>query len=233
MNSSTSQGYREPMHNAHHLYDIQDYNTIEVSRSEFGFNVLTFNVDGTDTLKSQRYSGTVISKSGGYAELDNVFEVTDVVRLAPFESIIESPTLAPSITVRPENDTIGLSHSQPDSIHEVQWRLSKSRTFNEEREQVFDLWGNETRSQNLLPYPLEGDQPDDEVDPTWVEGQIIDSQEGADITTVTLSNFEGVLRVGNDEAYKWVNHIYTADHVAWSEEHDLEDITEGRFDWRR
>ncbi|MCG9598039.1 metallophosphoesterase [Vibrio sp. Isolate25] len=231
VNASTSQGYREPIHDAHMLYDVQDYNTFAISRSEFGFNILTFNANGSESVNMKRYSATVASKVGGYGSLQDGFEMTDEVTVTPGKTVLPAPQIvSPHGEVDTKDIMLEISHSDPDSIYEVQWQLSKDAEFEGD---VYDLWGNHTRKHNVMPQPKEGQDPGDEVDPTWREGDLVDSQEGVDLTKLDLTNFINKFYIGGDEAYKWSDHIYTLKHEIMSKTDSDEDTLVEAGDVRR
>lgn len=227
VNASTSQGYREPIHDNHMLYDVHDYNTFAISRSEFGFNILTFNIGGSESVNMKRYSATVANKVGGYGSLQDGFEMTDEVTVNPGKTVLPAPQIiSPNGEVNTKDITLEISHSDPDSIYEVQWQLSKDDKFEND---VYDLWGNRTRKHNVMPKPKPGEDPGDEVDPTWREGDLVDSQEGVDLTKLALANFIEKFYIGGDEAYKWSNHKYTKEHQHMSENDSVEgnEVTAG------
>ncbi|QUJ70193.1 metallophosphoesterase (plasmid) [Photobacterium sp. GJ3] len=191
LNAATAAGYREKINDDNYYHnDTRDYDTFAISQSEFGFNLLTFNQDASPSMKLTRYSATVASKGGGFASLEDTFTVSDTLTM---QTSVQAPD-APQVSEGHGNLglnqlKLAISHSDPDTIYEVQWQLSKNSQFSEG---VFDLWGNQTRSHNIWP-----------MQDGTTQGKPVDTQAGADLTKVNLSDYSGKLKMGVDETYKW------------------------------
>ncbi|MCM0148776.1 metallophosphoesterase family protein [Photobacterium galatheae] len=191
LNAATAAGYREKINDDNYYKnDTRDYGTFAISQSEFGFNLLTFNQDSTPSMQLTRYSATVASKGGGYASLEETFTVSDTLTMKASPAVVDAPqVLEGQGTFALNQLNLAISHPDPDSIYEVQWQLSQDSLFSQH---VFDIWGNQTRAQNIWP-----------TQDGTIQGTPVDTQAGVDLTKISLADFSGQLKMGNDETYKW------------------------------
>jgi hypothetical protein len=190
LNAASASGYIEPLDNADHQNNqISDYDTFEVSRSEFGYSVLTYRFGPEASVTLQR-------KKGGY-DGDTEFEVVDEVTFAK-NTNDNLPQATAGTGELPANDIqLAVNVGAPEQVHEVQWQLSENEQF---EGVVFDVWGNETRRRNLFydeAARVEGDE--------YLGYEAIDTQEGADIFGLDLSGLLAMksVRPGGDDYYRW------------------------------
>lgn len=202
LNAATASGYREKMNDdKYYQTDIRNYGIFEVSHSSFGFNILTFNPHSAKALELKRYRATVKNKSEGRAQLENKFTVFDHLTIQPGSSF-DAPLLINNIGgSAADTTTVGFTHPKQDSIYEVQWQISRDENFQYE---VFDIWGNETRTKNLWP----------EQNGT-IEGLLVNKQEGVDLTSLDLAALDGHIYVGGDERHKWQKREKEHSHASF------------------
>lgn len=190
LNAASASGYIEPLDDAgHQSSQISDYDTFEVSRSEFGYSVLTYRFGADASVTLQR-------KKGGY-DGDTDFDVVDEVTFArtPNDNL---PQAVAGIGELPATDIdLAINVGAPSEVHEVQWQISESESFDGT---VFDIWGNETRRKNLF-YDEAANVGGDEY--LGYEG--IDTQQGADVFKLDLSALinNKTVRPGGDDYYRW------------------------------
>lgn len=190
LNAASASGYIEPLNDSGHQNNqISDYDTFEVSRSEFGYNVLTYRF-------GQDPSMTLDRKKGGY-DGDTDFEVVDSVTFQAHGHSNLPMAMAGTGDLDATDVALAIQVAAPEQVHEVQWQLSENADFSGT---VFDVWGNETRRQNLF-YDEAGNVDGDE----YVGYASIDTQQGADIFSLDLSAMlaNRSVRPGADAYYRW------------------------------
>ncbi|WP_431687714.1 metallophosphoesterase [Hahella sp. NBU794] len=190
LNAASASGYIEPLDDAdHQAKQIRDYDTFEISRSEFGYNLLTFHFGDAPTMTLER-------KKGGF-DGDTEFSVVDSLTFS-----VEDNINLPLVTAGTgEQDAsaveLGVQVAMPDAVRAVHWQVSESPEFDGA---VYDIWGNRTRRQNLYYGPA------DEVEGDHESGYVaIDTQADADIFNLQLSDMLSAssVRVGGDDYYRW------------------------------
>ncbi|WP_330960176.1 metallophosphoesterase family protein [Photobacterium sp. 53610] len=191
LNAATAAGYREKMNDDNYYKnDTRDYDTFAISQSEFGFNLLTFNQDNAPSMQLTRYSATVATKGGGYASLEDTFTVSDTLTMKANPVVVDAPQVLEGNGNFALNQlNLAISHPDPASIYEVQWQLSQDEQFSQN---VFDIWGNKTRAHNIWP-----------TQDGTIQGTLVDTQAEVDLTRISLADFSGQLKMGNDETHKW------------------------------
>ncbi len=199
LDAASASGYVEPLDDAGHQSDqIRDYDTFAVSRSEFGYNVLTFRFEPDPSLTLQR-------RKGGY-DGDTAFDVVDEVTFHA-----ESNNALPAITagegeLQPADVSLGISVAQPEAVEAVQWQVSETEDFSDT---VFDIWGNDTRRHNWFYDSA------DQVGGNDLTGfEAIDTQQFVDILSLDLSTLadQKTLRAGGDDYYRW-NKRYSSQNT--------------------
>jgi len=190
LNAASASGYIEPLDDANFQNSqISDYDTFEVSRSEFGYSVLTYRF-GADA------SVTLERKKGGYdGDLD--FEVVDTVTFDAEVNNNLPQVMAGTGELPATAVALAIQVAAPDQVHEVQWQISETDAFDEV---VFDVWGNETRRQNLFY-----DEASLVGGDLYMGFEGIDTQLGADIFQLDLSGHlaSRSVRPGADAHYRW------------------------------
>lgn len=190
LNAASASGYIEPLDSADHQNNqISDYDTFEVSRSEFGYSVLTYRFGPEASVTLQR-------KKGGY-DGDTDFEVVDEVTFAAATNDNLPQATAGTGELSATEIELGINVGAPEQVHEVQWQVSESETF---EGTVFDIWGNETRRQNFFydeASRVGGDK--------YLGYEAVDTQQGADIFRLDLSTLldSQTVRPGGDDYYRW------------------------------
>lgn len=190
LNAATASGYIEPLNDwGHQLTQVRDYDTFEVSRSEFGYNVVTVAFGQDRRLTLER-------KKGG-ADNDTGFDVVD--------RVVFQPRINDSFPIATAGDgddqltrvNLGIQVADPEQVRAVHWQVSESEDFSGT---IYDIWGNETRVQNVHyddAAEVEGDE--------YQGYQAIDTQDGADIFALDLSGLLACrsIRPGADAYYRW------------------------------
>jgi hypothetical protein len=190
LNAASASGYIEPLDNADHQNNqISDYDTFEVSRSEFGYSVLTYRFGADASVTLQR-------KKGGY-DGDTEFEVVDEVTFASKRNDNLPQATAGTGELPATDIQLAVNVGAPEQVHEVQWQISENEQF---EGVVFDVWGNETRRHNLF-YDEATQVGGDE----YQGYEAIDTQQGADIFRLNLSELLSLktVRPGGDDYYRW------------------------------
>ncbi|MDX1457825.1 MAG: FN3 domain-containing metallophosphoesterase family protein [Marinobacter sp.] len=190
LNAASASGYIEPLDNAdHQSSQISDYDTFEVSRSAFGYNVLTYRFGPDAAMTLQR-------KKGGY-DGDVEFEVVD--ELTFHKRSHNNLPLATSGTGELSATSVELAVqvASPEQVHAVHWQVSETEDFSGT---VFDIWGNETRRHNWFY-----DQADQVGGDEYLGYESIDTQAGADIFRLKLSEMlaRRTIRPEADAYYRW------------------------------
>lgn len=190
LNAASASGYIEPLDDAGHQNNqISDYDTFEVSRSEFGYSVLTYRFGENAAVTLQR-------KKGGY-DGDTDFDIVDEVTFAASPNS-NLPQATNGTGELPATDIeLAIQVGAPEQTHAVHWQISEGNEFNGT---VFDIWGNDTRRQNLFydePALVGGDE--------YLGYDAIDTQEGSDIFRLDLSSMltRKTIRPGADDYYRW------------------------------
>lgn len=199
MNSASASGNLEPVDNlGHYDAELHDYDTFHVTRSEFGYSVLTL-------TQGPRPSMTLLRRQGGHTAgvaYPVVDEATLFIGDAPDAPVIEDPE---STLVGPE---LVLSTTL-DDLFEVHWQFSTSADFEGE---IFDIWGNATRREN---YFYERDNVEGSRDFGYTP---IDFQEGVDIRRIQpkpLIDAGAVLAGDFDQWRRWTKlKAYTNSHLS-------------------
>ncbi|MDX1754549.1 MAG: metallophosphoesterase family protein [Marinobacter sp.] len=190
LNAASASGYIEPLDDAGHQQNqISDYDTFEVSRSEFGYSVLSYRFGPEASVILRR-------KKGGY-DGDTDFEVVDEVTLARATNDNLPQATAGTGELPATEVELAIQVGAPDQVHEVQWQISESGSFDGT---VFDVWGNDTRRHNLFY-----DQADRVGGDKYLGYETIDTQQGVDIFRLDLSALlaRKSVRPGADDHYRW------------------------------
>lgn len=196
LNAASASGYIEPLDDAEHQnQQISDYDTFEVSRSEFGYNVLTYRFGTNASVTLQR-------KKGGY-DGDTDFDVIDEVTFATSPNSNLPQATQGTGELSATDIELAIQVAEPEQTHEVHWQLSESNDFSGT---VFDIWGNDTRRQNLFY-----DQADLVGGDEYLGYDSIDTQAGADIFRLSLSSMlaRKTIRPGADDYYRWNKRFET------------------------
>lgn len=199
LNAASASGYIEPLDNANFQNtQISDYDTFEVSRSEFGYSVLTYTFGPDAAVTLER-------KKGGY-DGDVDFEIVDTVT---FEAELNSnlpQVTAGSGDLAMTDVELAIQVGAPEQVHEVQWQISETEAFDDV---VFDVWGNETRRRNIFY-----DEASQVGGDLYMGYEPIDTQQGADIFRLDLSGFLAgqSVRPGADDYYRW-NKRYSSQNT--------------------
>lgn len=208
LNAASASGYIEPLNNSgHQANQISDYDTFEVSRSEFGYSILTYRFGPEASVTLQR-------KKGGYDD-DTGFEVVDEVTFATKANNNLPQATAGMGELLATDIQLAINVGAPEQVHEVQWQVSENENF---EGAVFDIWGNETRRRNLF-YDEAAQVSGDE----YLGYETVDTQQGADIFTLDLSElltFKTV-RPGGDDHYRWNKRFSSQNtHVSSYDDYD-------------
>ncbi|OZG71598.1 phosphohydrolase [Hahella sp. CCB-MM4] len=190
LNAASASGYIEPLDNADHQNNqVRDYDTFEVSRSEFGYNLLTFEFGPSPKLTLER-------KKGGF-DGDTNFDVVDRVVFEADNNVNLPLILAGTGEQSAAALELAIQVGAPEQVHSVQWQLSEDADFSGI---VYDVWGNNTRRQNL--FYANADQVGGDGESGY---EAVNTQEGVDIFSLDLSEYLSThsLRVGGDDYYRW------------------------------
>lgn len=190
LNAASASGYIEPLDDAGFQNNqISDYDTFEVSRSEFGYNLLTYRFGPDASVTLQR-------KKGGY-DGDTNFEVVDEVTFAAATNTNVPQATAGTGELAAANVQMAIQVAAPEQVHEVQWQISEHEAFETE---VFDVWGNDTRRRNLFY-----DEASSVGGDLYMGFEAIDTQQGVDIFRLDLSALlaRKTVRPGVDDYYRW------------------------------
>ncbi|MCH8497839.1 MAG: metallophosphoesterase [Marinobacter sp.] len=194
LNAASVSGYIEPLDDAGHQNgQIRDYDTFEISRSEFGYNVLTYTFGSEPSM-------TLVRKKGGY-DGDTDFAVVDEVTFRPGQHNNLPLVTAGTGEMLPGEVVLGIDVGAPEQVREVQWQLAENPAFDGV---VFDIWGNDTRRQNLFY-----DAPDQVGGDKWMGFEAIDTQQFVDIFQLDLSTLaaQKTIRVGGDDYFRWTKRF--------------------------
>ena len=190
LNAASASGYIEPLNDEEHQKNqLRDYDTFEISRSEFGYSVLTYQFGSEPTL-------TLVRRKGGF-DGDTGFAIIDQVVFQPgVESNVPHAVSGTGDADR-SAITLGIQVALPENVHEVQWQLSESADFSAT---VFDVWGNHTRHTNLYyaeAAAVTGDKS--------FGFDAINTQQDADIFQLDLIALmeEQTVRPGADQYFRW------------------------------
>ena len=201
LNAATAAGYREQINNENYYNeDTRDYDTFAISRSEFGFNLLTFSNLQSPSISLTRYSAEVASKGDGLASLKDNFTISDTITMK--RETVESPQILEGDgNLRFNNLKLAITHPEPESIYEVQWQFGQDSNFEQD---VFDIWGNKTRRHNIWP-----------IQDGTIEGKPTDTQANVDLTRIDLADFSSKVKMGGDEVYKWQKRPSEHSHYSY------------------
>ncbi|GAA3566564.1 purple acid phosphatase family protein [Marinobacter xestospongiae] len=190
LNAASASGYIEPLNDAGHQdSQVSDYDTFEVSRSEFGYSLLTFHFGNEPSMTLER-------KKGGY-DGDTDFNVVDQVTFRHRDHSNLPQATAGTGEVSANDVELAVQVASPEQVHEVHWQVSESADFSGP---VFDIWGNDTRRHNLFYAAA------DQVGGDKYQGfEPIDTQQGADLFRLDLSAQleRQTIRPGADAYYRW------------------------------
>ncbi|MFP3979059.1 metallophosphoesterase [Marinobacter sp. KMM 10035] len=190
LNAASVSGYIEPLNDpGFQNGQISDYETFEVSRSEFGYSVLTYQFDLDPSVTLRR-------KKGGYNG-DTDFEVVDKVTFAPATNNNLPQATSGTGELAASNVQLAVQVGAPDSVHEVHWQIAETENFSGP---VFDIWGNDTRRHNFFydEAPLVGGDE-------YAGFDAIDTQQGVNLLKLDLSSLlqQKTIRLGGDDHYRW------------------------------
>ncbi|WP_029654983.1 metallophosphoesterase family protein [Marinobacter daepoensis] len=190
LNAASVSGYIEPLDNENlQKNQISDYDTYEISRSEFGYNLLTYQFGPEPSV-------SLVRKKGGYdGDLD--FDIVDELSFKQNTNSNLPQATAGTGEYSGANVKLAIQVGAPDSVHEVHWQVSESQDFSGP---VFDIWGNDTRRQNLFY-----DEASQVGGDKYVGFETINTQEGVDIFQLDLSELltRRSIRPGADDHYRW------------------------------
>ncbi|SFM13087.1 metallophosphoesterase family protein [Marinobacter zhejiangensis] len=199
LNAASASGYIEPLDDAgFQNSQISDYDTFEVSRSEFGYSVLTYRFGQDSSLTLQR-------KKGGY-DGDTDFNIVDEVTFAAASNSNLPQATAGTGELALADVELAIQVGAPEQVHEVQWQVSETADFSGP---VFDVWGNDTRRHNLFY-----DEASQVGGDLYQGFEAIDTQQGADIFRLDLSALlaRKTVRPGGDDHYRW-NKRYSSQNT--------------------
>ncbi len=208
LNAASASGYIEPLDDpSFQNAQISDYETFEVSRSEFGYSVLTYQF-------GQDQAVTLRRKKGGYNG-DTDFEVVDKVTFSPAINNNFPQAISGTGVLAAADVQLGIQVGVPDSVHEVQWQVAETEDFSGA---VFDIWGNDTRRHNFF-YDEASLVGGDE----YAGFESIDTQQGVDLFKLDLSLLlqQKTIRLGGDDHYRW-NKRYASQNTHISAHDDYQ-----------
>ena len=148
----------------------QDNSRLDVfvnARNDFGYGVMTVDFGNQPKVSWKRYSMDSTTGAFPATDVDGIVISTDGNSSKPS---LPTPKLG---AVSPA--TVKLNFAVPAAdkakLYEAQWQLSKTSKF-DSSQPVYDVWGGDTRRENW----------------THVNGVRVDTQKGADISTLELGN---------------------------------------------
>ncbi len=183
LNSATSGGNSEDLAIAS---DLKDYHNFAVSRNEFGIVVMDVAATPAEGISIKRYSLLNVPRNASVSTINaSSLSLVDTQNMAVGNNsaAVGVAPLTPSMPASAV-ELIGVSSGAP--AQEIHWQFSKQADFTGN---VFDVWGNETRTSNI-----------------YIDAQKVmtDTQVGQDILRLKLSQILAKYPVylGGDDYYR-------------------------------